>query len=265
MAFGWDQFGDASVSTQVKCPTGHIDSVTGDPVVDCASDYERRQGVEPPVLMAYRTMQGAVHVLPAAAIVTDGYVRLPPGRYQDIAIIELRYGLDDFIDGFNSACLGLDEAEDLIVAEFDRLGFQGWSIDRDDSDDSSESDTVHQVLSADGMSATQVFPAGPACAQYALRPEAATVDIWLSSSRSFGASANASVAEFTMAGRSLHDALAAECMNLDRAVARAEELLGHLFVGSEEIHAVVDEGRPCASVDVVITGEANVRIVGPSS
>lgn len=260
-AFGWSQLNDGSISTQVKCPTGQILSVTGDPVVDCAADYQRMNGEAPPELVAYRDMQGFVHVLMASTEVPDGYERLPGGSYQDVALIDLEYALSDFGAGLNSACMDVDAAEQIVAAEFDRLGFSGWKISVDDSEPER---AVHQVLSADGTSATELVPSGRFCATHALRPDDSTVELWLSDG-AVTALTNPEISELATAGQLLQDRMRSECMNFDQAMSLANELLGHLLLASDTFAGIVDEDRQCADVDLSIGGSATVRVVGPSS
>jgi hypothetical protein len=120
----------ARETTSVQCLIGSSDAVipstSGNPVHDCAVDYEREFGTAAPRLVAYDNGLGGVTVLPRGQKPPAGYKRLVSG--QDVDLIQLQNSLDDYINGLNSSCLNAGAATNLAESKLARFGFTGWTV-----------------------------------------------------------------------------------------------------------------------------------------
>jgi len=132
-AAGWAVLRDSSDSTDLVCPGNLvIDAVTGDPVLDCANEWRRANGTEPPPMVAFDNGRGGVAVQVAGDAVPDGYTALDPGAFQNAVLIELESSLDDVATGLESGCYDDVAATEITRQELDRLGLAEWTITVDD-------------------------------------------------------------------------------------------------------------------------------------
>lgn len=133
--------GNARDTTALQCQIDGnpsiIDAVSGDPVADCAAEWERQNGRPAPVLAAYDNGHGGVLVQPATDPAPSGAKPLPPGQGQgqNVALIELDESLADYIAGLSSRCFSEPEAVAYAERELDRLRLTEWVVKtRRDSD-----------------------------------------------------------------------------------------------------------------------------------
>lgn len=109
--------------------TSILDATTGDPVADCAAQYQRLQG-SAPRLTAYDVGASFVFVLPADWTVPTSWRPLPSTFQNDAARLELKQRLEDLVDGPESRCSTTDDAERDARADLASLSLTGWSLTR---------------------------------------------------------------------------------------------------------------------------------------
>ncbi|HVF04240.1 MAG TPA: hypothetical protein VNA20_05315 [Frankiaceae bacterium] len=103
-----------------------VDAVSGDPVADCAAEWERQRGEAPPALVAYDNGHGGVLVQPATEPAPPG--SSPFAGTQNLALIQLGEALDDYVAGLNSRCLDEPAAVSLTKAKLAELGLHDWTV-----------------------------------------------------------------------------------------------------------------------------------------
>jgi hypothetical protein len=106
-----------------------LSSMSGDPVADCAGEYEKLEGAAPP-LVGYDTGQQYVAVMPADWPAPSGWSALPATFRNDPSRLELKHRLDDLIEGPESRCTTADEAEAIARRDMADLGLDGWTFQR---------------------------------------------------------------------------------------------------------------------------------------
>jgi hypothetical protein len=130
----WAAFGGSSpgTDTTVQCEINGadtiIDSITGDPVSDCAVTWQRDTGQPAPKLLPYRAGTGEIVVLPSTQVPPAGYQLLPPGSGQDPRLIQLQEALDDYVDGLHACCYSDPVAITKTQAVLSGLGLAGWTV-----------------------------------------------------------------------------------------------------------------------------------------
>lgn len=117
-------------TTALQCgiPDGPsiVDAVSGDPIADCAAEWERQRGETPPALVAYDNGHGGVLVQPATEPAPPGSSPFAGG--QNLALIQLGEALDDYVAGLNSRCLDEPAAVSLTKAKLAELGLADWVV-----------------------------------------------------------------------------------------------------------------------------------------
>ena len=132
-AIGWAltaSSGTDSVSVQCEIAGGDsiIPATSGDPVADCAAEWQRQTGTKPPTLRAYDNGHGAISVVPATDTPAPGASPLPPGATQNVSAIELQESLDDYVAGLNSRCYTPDAAVALVRQRLGDSGLSDWTV-----------------------------------------------------------------------------------------------------------------------------------------
>ncbi len=102
---------------------------SGDPVADCAAEYQLRR-IPPPALRGYSTGASHISVVPADWTVPTTWQPLGGDFRSDPARLELEQRLDDVIDGPSSACHSADQVQALVQRDLTELGLTAWTIDR---------------------------------------------------------------------------------------------------------------------------------------
>lgn len=237
-------------STVVECPDNTIiDSVTGDPITDCANEWRRSNGTQPPVMVAYDNGNGGVSVLLATDPVPDGYTELDPGPYQNAGLIQLQDSLEDVEGGLPSGCYDEPAARDIVRDALDQLGFADWAV------------TVDETRRPDGDSLCAYFVIDPADRHV----ELIGVDTTTPQSNPYEPYAAA-----------LASKLEASCLNLDDAATLARSLAADAVIevdgtridlteqaGVLVVHEVEDAVAACTSSTVSVTGRVDVTLRGP--
>jgi hypothetical protein len=119
-------------SVAVECEIQGSDTIipaaSGDPVADCAAQWQRDTGTTAPALVAYDNGLGGITVLPASQTPPDGFTRLPGGAVQNVSMVEMQQWLDDYVSGLNSGCFDGATATQMTQQELTRLGMTGWAV-----------------------------------------------------------------------------------------------------------------------------------------
>jgi len=246
-AAAWAVLRDPATTTEVQC-SGHpaidnsiIDSVSGDPVADCAALWRRQVG-EPPELAAYQTPEGGVVVLPIDQSVPDSWMPLGGEFRQDSLLIELEAALDSLGGGLSAGCYQLPEAREIAAGHIERLGLSDWSITSERGEADGETTCTYFYLDR-GTRRVVLIPlegiAPPADAPYVVLAER------------------------------LNTITTESCLTIEEAVQATLQEATNLGLNPEEphliIHRVRDNGASCARADVNVGGRIEVTVRGPSS
>jgi hypothetical protein len=141
-ALGWAYFASSARDTvSIQCEIARVStvipSVTGDPVADCAAQWQRDTGSPAPRLVAYDNGQGGITVLPADETPGSGWTRLPSGATQNALMVEMQQWLDDYVSGLNSDCYDDPTAVQMTEQALQRLGMTNWAVRPAPSDEAS--------------------------------------------------------------------------------------------------------------------------------
>ena len=132
-AIGWALTQASSRDTvSVQCLISGSDTIipaiTGDPVADCAAQWRRDHGGEPPPLVAYDNGHGGITVVPADQTPPAGATPLPGRALQNVAIVQAQQALDDLIHGLNSGCFDNATAVEETTRILTRFGMGDWAV-----------------------------------------------------------------------------------------------------------------------------------------
>lgn len=224
--------------------TAVLDAATGDPIADCAAEYERLQG-HAPDLRAYETGESSVTVMPAEWPAPPQWVPLSPGFVSDTVRLELKQRLDDLVDGTPSRCLTADEAERVARTQLADLGLAGWRFERLAAASRADGDDWCALAWPDETGAQKILIQGVE----GLVDDDAPVDPL----RSVAADLRRSVSE--------------QCVTLEDARRAAESALArHGYDLTEaKITAVIDPESRCSRVDLVPGGLITIVLRGPTT
>lgn len=139
-ALGWAFFASSARDTvSIQCmidgSSSVIPSATGDPVADCAAQWERETGSLAPRLVAYDNGHGGITVRPADEPPPSGWTPLPDGATQNVAMVRMQQWLDDYVGGLNSGCFDNATAVAMTERALERLGMTLWTVRPAPSDD----------------------------------------------------------------------------------------------------------------------------------
>ena len=230
---------DVGTTTEVSCPDGIVDAVTGDPVADCADLWRQQKGTEPPPLIAYDNQRGGIEVVPVDTSVPLDWRPLGGGVAQDPRLIELDAALADHGDGLNAQCYLPGPAVPLAEATLQRLGLADWS--------------VHVDRDRKGGDGT--------CAAHVLDPGERTVIL-------FGLETEPPPADapYVRLARAVQDQVDDECLARGRAVDVVRRIATDLGIdetaGEVVIHSVPDDSAVCSRTDVNVGGRIEVTVRG---
>jgi hypothetical protein len=213
-----------------------INAVTGDPVRDCASVWERETGTSAPPLVAYDNGAGGVAVVPVDRAVPDGWTRREPGVTQAPSVIRLEAALDDSIDGLRSDCHALTAAQAIADRELASAGLTGW-------------ETVSERGQADGRSS---------CTYYLI--DAASQRVVLIPSQGLVTSGDDS--PHVQMAAAMRDGLRSKCLSVAAAAAVARDAAAKSGVEGVVVHEVLEPGTACASIDMRVGGAVEVTVRG---
>jgi hypothetical protein len=142
-AVGWALVASSARNTvgvecEIQGSDDIIPSATGDPVADCAAEWQRDTGNSAPPLVAYDNGVGGITVLPASEPPWPGFTPLPAGETQNVSMVETQQWLDDYVSGLNSGCYDDATAIQMTQHALTRLGVAGWTVQPPPSSDTGQ-------------------------------------------------------------------------------------------------------------------------------
>lgn len=117
-----------SVQCEIEGASAVIPAATGDPVADCAAQWQRETGRPAPPLVAYDNGVGGITVLPADQAPPSGWTPLQSGETQNVSMVELQQWLDDYVRGLHSGCYDNATAVEMTERTLARLGMADWTV-----------------------------------------------------------------------------------------------------------------------------------------
>jgi hypothetical protein len=229
-------------TTSVECVIQGSDtiipSISGDPAYDCALTWQNELGTAPPALVAYDNTQGGVTVLPRGTKPPAGWTVI---RSQNVALIQLQYSLDDYINGLNSrSCVDAKDATALVEAKLAQFGFTGWTVKL--RSPKSSSDACYYVDIVDPSSSTvTLIPTGQA-------------------------TGSAEAMFLRLAGKLRP--LTQGCEPLPSAVAAVRAAANSMGLSESartyELNSVSDDSLHCSSIYMTVGGTIFLTVRGPS-
>lgn len=153
--------GSLETTTTIGChePDGGVvvlDSATGDPVEDCAAQWQRTTGQAAPPLVAYDNGLGGIRVVPDGAEVPDGWRPLDADFVQHPQVIELEAALADHIAGLSADCYDTDTARIVAGDALDRVGLGGWEIASERGVADGDTTCARHLIDADSDTVTLI-------------------------------------------------------------------------------------------------------------
>ena len=221
-----------------------IPAVTGDPVADCAAQWRRDTGSEPPPLVAYDNGHGGITVAPADRPALPAASPLPDPATQNVAIVQAQRSLDDLVGGLNSGCFDNPTAVEMTTGILARFGMQDWTVEPAPPADLSGSSKERCVDTA------------------ILDPATRTVSL-----RALGGAmpADAPYSKLAAGLRSL----SVECMPLDAMTGRVGSILDELGISEARNEVQLTEIRehdaPCTTVTETVGGSIFLVLRGPAA
>jgi hypothetical protein len=236
----WAVFGGATDTTATGCYISEnsvsvVDAVTGDPVADCAREWERETG-SVPELVAYDTGNAGVAVVPRGREVPSEWMALDPQVRQNPQLIRLSTALDDSLDGLQSACYELPAARAIVERELDAAGLRGWRVAADRGQ-------------ADGSLTCTFYVADAATRTITLIPIEGLVE-------------PGSEAPPARMAADLREALDGGCRTRSEVVALIRQAARAAGVADIQINEQLDPDVPCASGDMRVGGAVSVTVRG---
>jgi hypothetical protein len=246
--------GPARETTSVECVIKGVDTIipssSGNPVTDCAAQWQRDEGTAAPPLRAYDNSFGGVTVLPRSETPPSGW---KPLQSQDVALIELQDSLDDAIAGLNSSCLDGTAATSLTQRKLAEFGFIGWTATLRSASTS---------LSPNATNAAPTVRSSSACydAEY-IDPSSSTVQLI-----PIGAPTTTDSTVKNLADELRP--LTQSCKSLPSAVAAVRAAASELGLSESartyQLDAATDNSLRCASIYETVGGTIFLTVRGPS-
>jgi hypothetical protein len=228
-----------SIRCEIEGVSSVIPAASGDPVADCAAQWERDTGSAEPPLAAYDNGKGGITVLPAVQAPPSGWTRLEGGEAQNVAIVQMQQWLDDYVAGLRSGCFDHVTAAGMTERALDRFGMDGWSVGPEPSSD-----------------------AGPCVDTGTLDPDTRTVTL-----RALDGRPNPG-APFEQLAAKLRS-IAELCTSIDAAARQVRAAAGDLGLFEEaheyEVTEVPDDSLGCTTITESVGGTIFVVLRGPSS
>lgn len=109
--------------------SSYVGASSGDPVADCAAEYDRLEVVAPP-LRGYTTGENYLSIVPKGWPVPSNWHPLDVDFRNDSARLELSQRLGDVLDGPQSRCRSAEAVEAIVRRDLADLGMTGWTIKR---------------------------------------------------------------------------------------------------------------------------------------
>jgi hypothetical protein len=216
-----------------------IPSASGDPVADCAAEWQRETGHAAPALVAYDSGHGGIAVLPASETPPAGYTQLPAGATQNVGMVQMQQWLDDYVSGLNSDCFDAATATQMAHQELTRLGMADW--------------TVQAPPSSEAGSCVDTGILNAANSTLALRALSGPVD------------PNSVMERLALELRSI----AQDCAPLNATAQRVRSAAGELGLSEDanefELTEVPDASATCTTISENVGGTIFLVLRGPSA
>jgi hypothetical protein len=124
--------GSARDTVSVQCLIRGNDTIipaaTGDPVKDCAANWRRSTGSNPPELVAYDNGLGGITVMAADETPVPGATAMPSGATQNVSLVSMQQWVDDYVGGLRSGCYDSATATEMTQQTLTLFGLTGWTI-----------------------------------------------------------------------------------------------------------------------------------------
>jgi hypothetical protein len=263
-ALGWALLSSARNTVAVDCVIQGADTIipaaSGDPVADCASQWQRDTGGQAPALAAYDNGFGGITVLPADQTPPPDYSPLPSGAVQNVAMVQMQQWLDDYVGGLNSGCFDNATAVPMTEQALDRYGLAGWTVVP--APQGGASDSAAQPIPS-GQEAPLARNDGQACVDTGiLDADSSTVTLLTSG----GSGPEGSpVQQLAAALRPI----AQQCLSLDDAVQQVRSAAAALGLSEDarqyELTQVADPTTSCTSITEDVGGTIFLVLRGPAS
>lgn len=117
-----------SVQCLIRGNDAIIPATTGDPVQDCAANWRRSTGSNPPELVAYDNGRGGITVMAADQAPLPGATAMPSGATQNVSLVAVQQSLDDYVSGLNSGCYDSATATEMTQQTLTRFVLTDWTI-----------------------------------------------------------------------------------------------------------------------------------------
>jgi len=225
--------------------TSVMDVSSGDPVADCAAEYERLDGAAP-ALVGYSTGRRFLSVVPATWPVPSSWKPLGRGFRSDAARLELRQRLGDVLDGPEAQCRSADEVQDMVERDLADLEFTGWKIERREQADKADGEDWCAIAFVDDEGQPLVWIQG---LEGPANPEV---------------SAQEPIGQLV---RVLRRDVVQQCLTLQEARRRTENAVRTAGFNRSDakIIAIEDIAATCTRAEAPIAGMIEVVLRGPSS
>lgn len=216
--------------------------ITGDPYADCTSLLAEAglPPIEDPVAFAW---DGQTIVAPADQV-PEGVQRLEGTQAVDRGVVELQRSVADTVDGGRSGCRTVPEAAAWAQGEIERLGLQDWTVITPKSEPAPDAEPG----------------AAPPCSDGEVSVRDRQVQLVASEDpfeRLHGPGDDPAI-------DALRERIVDECVSLDEARAVVHEVYADMEYEVPTTE-VVDDGAPCARVDLVEGGTTEAFVYGPGS
>lgn len=222
-----------------------MDVRSGDPVADCAAEYERLDGAAPE-LVGYSTGRPYLSVVPASWPVPSEWKPLARGFRNDEKRLELRQRLGDALDGPAAQCRSAGEVQDMVERDLDSLGLTGWRIERLEQADEADGEDWCAIAFVDDE--------GQALVRIQGLEGAADADV-------------AAQEPFGRLLRELRREIVQHCLTLPDARGRTEAAVraSGFELADAKIVVIDDPEATCTRVEAPIGGLVEVVLRGPAS
>jgi hypothetical protein len=246
--------GSARDTVSVQCLIRGNDAIiaaaSGDPLADCAANWRRSTGSNPPKLVAYDNGLGGITVMAVGETPPPGATALPDGATQNVSLVAVQQSLDDYVDGLNSGCFDSTTAVEMTQQTLTRYGLTDWTISAETGGSSSST-------------TSQEPDAKPVCVRTSiLDPATRTVQL-----RGAAGDVAPSDAQYEKLAAKLRP-IAQECLPLDaaaKAVRSAADSVGLSEAGNGyQLTEVSDKRAGCTTIDENVGGTIFLILRGPT-
>lgn len=224
----------------------YTNTSSGDPVADCAAEYQRLQVGSSPALRGYTTGTSYISVVPADWPVPASWQPLADTFRNDPTRLALKQRLEDVIDGPQSRCRSTDQVAALVQSDLSDLGLTGWTIERLEQADRADGNTWCALAFVDDAGSRLVRIQGlfgPASGE-------------ISGTEPFG-----------QLLQTLRQRVAGQCLPLAAARLAAEQAITQAGFDPDrdaKVTTIDDPAATCTRADMPVSGLIEIILRGPS-